>query len=400
MTSWKRTKLGEVAFVQSGAQVGRNGIVDPVDMPYLRVANVQDGYLDLREIKTIKVEASQVSRYRLCTGDILMTEGGDADKLGRGHIWQGQVDPCLHQNHIFAVRVDRDCLMPEFLAAYLTTSAGKTYFLRAAKQTTNLATINTSQLRAMPLLLPPLPEQKAILKVLGATQGAVATIDALIEKQLVRKKTLVEELVTGRRRFPGPTAPWREHKLEEFVASKDERAPCDHPVILSCSKVHGILRQKDRFSRQLASVDHRHYKHVVPGDLVYDPMLLWDASISFTDLEGVVSPAYETLSWRDDSRADRRFFKALFQSDKMQQEYKRISQGTNARRRKAPVTDFLRVTLPLPDPEEQRRIADVLSTMDDEISLLRKQRDALNAQKKGLMQKLLTGEVRLKEFRD
>lgn len=86
MTSWKRTKLGEVAFVQSGAQVGRNGIVDPVDMPYLRVANVQDGYLDLREIKTIKVEASQVSRYRLCTGDILMTEGGDADKLGRGHI--------------------------------------------------------------------------------------------------------------------------------------------------------------------------------------------------------------------------------------------------------------------------------------------------------------------------
>lgn len=290
--------------------------------------------------------------------------------------------------------------MPEFLAAYLTTSAGKTYFLRAAKQTTNLATINTSQLRAMPLLLPPLPEQKAILKVLGATQGAVATIDALIEKQLVRKKTLVEELVTGRRRFPGPTAPWREHKLEEFVASKDERAPCDHPVILSCSKVHGILRQKDRFSRQLASVDHRHYKHVVPGDLVYDPMLLWDASISFTDLEGVVSPAYETLSWRDDSRADRRFFKALFQSDKMQQEYKRISQGTNARRRKAPVTDFLRVTLPLPDPEEQRRIADVLSTMDDEISLLRKQRDALNAQKKGLMQKLLTGEVRLKEFRD
>lgn len=257
----------------------------------------------------------------------------------------------------------------------------------------------TDLLADLPIDLPSLEEQLAIVELLEAAEAAVRAADSLIERKIAYKKALAEDLLTGRRRFPGFPAPWRETKLSTFFAPKDDRAPTKTPLILSCSKVYGILPQSERFSKQLASVSNAHYKHIVPGDLVYDPMLLWDASIAFSEYDGIVSPAYETLTWTGDETGDRRFFKALFKSQTMRYVYTTISQGTNARRRKAPVTDFLKVSLKMPEVEEQRRIADILSALDEEILLLRKQRDALNEQKKGLMQKLLTGEVRLKEFR-
>jgi type I restriction enzyme S subunit len=114
---WSRRPLHEVAEVRTGLAKGKTGLLDPVELPYLRVANVQDGYIDLTEVKTIAVERHQTKRYSLKQGDILMTEGGDFDKLGRGAVWNGSVDPCLHQNHVFSVRANKDLVNPLFLSA-------------------------------------------------------------------------------------------------------------------------------------------------------------------------------------------------------------------------------------------------------------------------------------------
>jgi type I restriction enzyme S subunit len=98
-------RLGEVAEVASGVTLGRDlERFMTVDLPYLRVANVQDGHLDLEEIKWVRVRPTEVERFLLQPGDVLMTEGGDIDKLGRGTVWEGQIKPCLHQNHVFRVR--------------------------------------------------------------------------------------------------------------------------------------------------------------------------------------------------------------------------------------------------------------------------------------------------------
>ncbi|HYW42103.1 MAG TPA: hypothetical protein VE959_04550 [Bryobacteraceae bacterium] len=117
---WPISLLSDCAEVQTGVTKGRT--IDPADsieLPYLRVANVQDGYLDLSEIKQITVRRSEVARFSLKVGDVVLTEGGDFDKLGRGFLWNGEVFGCLHQNHIFAVRPNQAVLTPEFLA-YLT----------------------------------------------------------------------------------------------------------------------------------------------------------------------------------------------------------------------------------------------------------------------------------------
>lgn len=158
---WRFEQLEENAEIVSGVAKGQKyGESKTIEVPYLRVANVQDGYLDLSEIKTIRVPPGEVEALRLQPGDIVMTEGGDFDKLGRGAIWSGGVTDCIHQNHIFRVRLKTSALRPEFFAAFLRSSFAKSYFLRCSKQTTNLASINMTQLRATPVPLPPLPLQE------------------------------------------------------------------------------------------------------------------------------------------------------------------------------------------------------------------------------------------------
>lgn len=159
---WKRKRLEKVAVIQTGIAKNQNSKQETIKLPYLRVANVQDGYLDLSEIKTINIHKDKVNRYRLENGDVLLTEGGDFDKLGRGAVWEGQIPNCLHQNHVFAVRPNNHELLPSFLSAQTGSSYGKRYFLSCSKQSTNLASINSSQLKAFPVLLPHCQSKKLL----------------------------------------------------------------------------------------------------------------------------------------------------------------------------------------------------------------------------------------------
>src|ERR1039458_7924864 len=120
--TWRVKSLEEVAEVQTGLAKGKTDLKEPVTMPYLRVANVQDGFLDLSEIKHIQVARGELDRYRLRRNDVLLTEGADLDKSGRRFLWQRKSEPCLHQNHVFVVRTRSEVLHPQFLAL-LTASA-------------------------------------------------------------------------------------------------------------------------------------------------------------------------------------------------------------------------------------------------------------------------------------
>ncbi len=136
------TTLGEIADVRAGVTLGRKLQGITVNLPYLRVANVQDGYLDLKSIKKIEIYEYEREKWQLQPGDILLTEGGDWDKLGRGTVWQGEIPNCIHQNHIYRLRINLNEFDPYYLSALIASPYGKAYFQTASKQTTNLATIN------------------------------------------------------------------------------------------------------------------------------------------------------------------------------------------------------------------------------------------------------------------
>jgi type I restriction enzyme S subunit len=173
---WQTKTLEEVAEIRSGVTLGRKLTGRTIRLPYLRVANVQDAHLDLSEIKEVEVLESEADKWKLQSGDLLLTEGGDWDKLGRGTVWREEIPNCIHQNHIFRVRTKPDEFVPEFVAKLISSPIGKAYFQEASKQTTNLASINQRQLKAFKLFRPPLAEQRRIVAEVEALQ---AEVDAL-----------------------------------------------------------------------------------------------------------------------------------------------------------------------------------------------------------------------------
>lgn len=194
--------LEAVADVRTGLakNAGRQG--QKVSLPYLRVANVQDGWIDLTDVKAVDIDPAAVSRYSLQPGDVLLTEGGDFDKLGRGGVWNGEIEPCLHQNHVFAVRPDHTRIASAFLALLTQSYLGRAYFLSCAKRTTNLASINSSQLKKLPVPLPSLDRQNEIASEIASLDRFIAIEKGRRVAFRRTKKALVHDLLSGRVRVP------------------------------------------------------------------------------------------------------------------------------------------------------------------------------------------------------
>jgi type I restriction enzyme S subunit len=200
---WRIKRLRFVSILQTGVTLGKKyEDRQLVSRPYIRVANVQDGYLDLETVTNIEIPPEDAERYELQHGDVLMTEGGDFDKLGRGYVWENQIPGCLHQNHIFAVRPNKRELSPHFLAAVLTSSHGKNYFTSTSQQTTNLATTNSTKLRSFPVPLPPFDEQAMILEqlqhVTNQLDGLIIKVNFSMDKLREYRTALISAAVTGK----------------------------------------------------------------------------------------------------------------------------------------------------------------------------------------------------------
>ena len=198
---WGVVRLKFLATVQTGVAKGKdNSGKTVVDVAYLRVANVQNGYLDLAEVAMIEIPQEDLDRYLLRNGDVLMNEGGDNDKLGRGHIWGGEVSPCIHQNHVFAVRPIK--LSSDWLNRVTGSSYAQFYFLSRSKQSTNLASISSTNIMELPVVLPPDIEQVVIGTFLDRE---ISNLDSLITDAQdaitllqERRTALISAAVTGK----------------------------------------------------------------------------------------------------------------------------------------------------------------------------------------------------------
>ena len=170
-------------------------------VPYLRVANVQRGRLDLSEIKSIFATEQKIEALRLQPGDVLLNEGGDRDKLGRGWVWRGEIPECIHQNHVFRARLWTPVFDSRYLSHYANTE-GDRYFLKEGKQTTNLASISLSKVKALPVALPPAREIGRILGEVDRRLSVLDALDASVDASLSRcarlRQSILERAFEGR----------------------------------------------------------------------------------------------------------------------------------------------------------------------------------------------------------
>lgn len=181
-SGWAWATLGQLGEIVGGATVDKKRKpLDPVTVPYLRVANVQRGHVDLAEIKEITVERTTAKKLQLCAGDLLLNEGGDRDKIGRGWVWDGSIPNMIHQNHVFRVRLYDHSLNPFFVSHY-ANEMGRRFFIREGKQTTNLASISLSKISMLPVPVPPPAESAEIIRrvaeALAAADDTLTMLDA------------------------------------------------------------------------------------------------------------------------------------------------------------------------------------------------------------------------------
>lgn len=202
-TGWTWSRLGDIADVVGGVTKDAKKQSDPayIEVPYLRVANVQRGRLNLDEVTTIRVPQSKAEALRLRPGDVLLNEGGDRDKLARGWVWEGQVPDCIHQNHVFRARITDSRLDPYFLS-WTTNTIGGRWAEQNGKQSVNLASISLSMIRRMPVIVPPAGEAARIAKELRDTRSNFDRLEKSIrdgmDRALALRRSLLAAAFSGR----------------------------------------------------------------------------------------------------------------------------------------------------------------------------------------------------------
>ncbi|MGI0492403.1 restriction endonuclease subunit S [Alkalinema pantanalense CENA528] len=159
--NWDRLALGQIATIQKGLHVTPKRQAFPLELPYLRVANVYRDQLRLDAIKTIRVTPQELQKIRLEPGDLLLVEGhGNPEEIGRSAVWEGAIPNCVYQNHLIRVRVDRALANPTYISAYLNSPGGRRQFAQFGKTTSGLKTITASNVKAITIACPPLKFQQ------------------------------------------------------------------------------------------------------------------------------------------------------------------------------------------------------------------------------------------------
>ena len=196
LTSSNSVRLDEIAEISGGITKGRDlSQQKTITLPYLRVANVQNGYLDLSQMKDIEVKLNEVDKYLLQEGDVLYTEGGDRDKLGRGTVWKNEIPRCVHQNHVFKARLNQERALPQYVAYWSMSVYARDYFFKKGKQSVNLASINKTVLSALILPMPSLEEQASIINNIESRLSVCDQIEKTVEQSLQQAEALRQSIL-------------------------------------------------------------------------------------------------------------------------------------------------------------------------------------------------------------
>ena len=253
--------------------------------------------------------------------------------------------------------------------------------------------LNREVCEKIPVLLPPEEEQNSISELLTTWDTAIEKQSELIEKLKLRKRALMQQLLTGKKRLPGFSGEWKEVKLGDVFDERNETNRDDLPL-LSITGDKGVIYQSDSDKRDISNDDKSKYKRICPNDIGYNTMRMWQGRSALSELEGIVSPAYTIVTPRESVNV--RFMAMLIQQPRVVYDFWTHSQGLVSDTLNCKYPDFCQVKVRIPTEEEQTAIASVLVKADKEIELAKEKLANLQSQKRGLMQQLLTGKKRIK----
>ncbi len=394
---WNFRPLGDfIAELEAGVSVNADDErATSADLGVLKVSAVSGGKFYPQENKKIWATEHTRADVNPSRGKIIISRSNTPLLVGENAYIQRDYPTLFLSDKLWqTVYREGTEMEPLWLSQVLQSPRVRRQMIRLATGTSgSMKNISKPALLELEVLTPPLLEQRQIARILSAWDRALERTEVLLLAKTRRKRALMQWLLTGRRRLPGFSASWVETRLGHLFTERSERGRSGLPL-LSITGTRGVIPRDDLAKRDTSNADKSLYLRIAPGDIGYNTMRMWQGVSALSALEGIISPAYTVCT--PGPKVDGRFAAHLFKLPRVVSRFHRYSQGLvdDTLNLKFDAFSVIHVTLP-DDVAEQRAIARVLDTCDREVALLRRQRDALAVQKRGLMQRLLTGKIRV-----
>lgn len=394
---WRLEKLGtfgETFTGLSGKTKEDFGSGKPY-IPYLNIFNnaiIRDGDFDFVNI------GEDETQSLVKNGDLFFTTSSETpEEVGMCSVYLGNESELYLNSFCFGFRANsEDDISTEFTAQLFRSALGRRIIYKLAQGATRY-NISKTNLLLEEIPFPPLPEQKAIAQVLSTADAAIHTTENIRAQKELRKKWLMQQLLTGKKRLKGYNEEWKEIHIRDVAKEVSIRNKSNKQLtVLSCTKYDGLVPSLEYFGRKIFADDVSTYKIVPKNHFAYATNHIEEGSIGYQVIldEALISPMYTVF--KTDITINDDFFYRLLKSHPLVYQYQNRMEGSIDRRGGLRWDGFSIIKIKLPSYEEQTAIAQVLQAADKEISLLKAKAERLREQKKGLMQVLLTGKVRLK----
>lgn len=383
---WEIKQLGEISNISSGGTPSRgvssywNG-----NIPWVTTSQIDFNIINQAN-EFITEEGLKNSAAKICkAGTLLMAMYGQGKTRGKVALLGFDATT----NQACAIISLENKIFNEYIFYNLS---GRYEEIRNLSNTGNQENLNSNIIKSIPIPLPPLPEQKKIAVILSTWDEAIEKLESLVALKEKRKKGLMQSLLTGKKRLKGFNANWIEYYLGDLFNERIEIGFNNLPLV-SVTRDRGIIFRNLEDQKDTSSEDKSKYLHICPGDIGYNTMRMWQGVSGLSEIEGIVSPAYTIL--KPQKNVHGLFFQYLFKFPSMINYFYRHSQGLVSDTLNLKYSNFRKIKAFIPPLPEQKHIAEVLSTADNEMNLHKEEIEKIKLQKKGLMQKLLTGQVRV-----
>lgn len=377
---WRPLQLYNICTLINGRAYKQEELLDTGRYKVLRVGNLNTS--DNWYYSNLELEDDKY----VSKGDLIYAWSASFGP----QIWQDE--KVIYHYHIWKIKPSKE-VNTQFLLHILEYDSSK--LLRAIQGGT-MAHITKGAMEQRLFAIPQYSEQRAIANCLSTWDSAIEKLTQLIELKEQRKKGLMQQLLTGKKRLPGYSGEWEEKHIEDIACEVSiKNSENEDILVLSCTKYDGLVPSLEYFGRKIFSDDLSSYKKVPLNHYAYATNHIEEGSIGFQSefTVGLISPMY-TVFKTDESVNDSFMFKVL-KSHRLIHEYNRRMEGSIDRRGGLRWSSFSNIRLSIPSIKEQEAIARLLDKADQEVKLLQNQLNQLHDQKKGMMQQLLTGKKRL-----
>ena len=409
-TNWQSKKLEEIVLK---TRLGGNysGAEKNTGIPLIKMGNLARGNICVDKIEYLEPGAQINDEDELKLGDLLLNTRNTLELVGKVAIWRNELDSAVYNSNIMKLDFDENCVESnEFMNLVFNSRHCLKQLRHRAIGTTSVAAIYWRDLKSIKISLPPHSEQRKIIELLGWWDQAIDQTGKLIEAKQQFKKVLVQQLLTGKRRFEDfvktqqrretqfgdVPADWDDLEIGDIARELSKRNAQQEPLpVLSCTKYDGLVDSLSYFGKRIFSEDTSNYKVVKRGQFAYATNHIEEGSIGLLDSvdAGLVSPMYTVFATKEGVHAP--FLFKLLKTDLYIHIFQTSTNASVNRRGSLRWKQFSKIKIALPSLEEQVKISDCIDTFDKEIQLLSDLQDAYKKQKKWLMQKLLTGKVRV-----